>query len=630
MGNRTSIRRRSAWVLVITPILAVAGATMSASSQAAVQVPRIVGSQATGSAHGAPDVTPSQVNQLDCNGYSTKYTALNPGQKMRCTDPLSTRTEWYDGEKYIRGYRFTDNGHYIGHDEPSVKFISHAAGSGNTMTYFMRLPVDPKKQPTADGSVTDYNELSIAPWFGLPMCDSHSYPENPCKPDSDSNSGEIGNPKAAGSAFMELQLYPPGDAPFVDDVSCTRYQWCGALTIDSLESKFNFVDLNPACEEPQNFAFLQRNGVPTGPPGPQQADAKSLTPNAQTLLMNPGDVLRISISDPAAGFTTRITDLTTGQSGYMVASAGNGFAATNYKTCAGIPHTFHAEYSTARQRNQVPWAALEGGVIMQQEIGHSEACNSVTHALGISEPGFSDPNVFQSCMGGSEGKDAVGEGPCNPSTGVCQHSTTEGPTGPVACPSDNSGSGDLCEFADAECFPKGTRVVTFNGVAVKEHAAVAQCLDNYFQNGDLDWDGTSYQTYTWPNGSPDHPTAASYIGPFDAAGHLYPLIQFETDAPGSESLCNVSTGKDCVVKPLGSKFYPFWTLNDSQQLAGVPAPHAACVWNFGNVLPGVTTQKFGRDAEYGKSDVDRYGGTDASKVMANPAATGNCPAFTLP
>jgi len=52
---------------------------------------------------------------------------------------------WYDGKYVIRGYRFTDNGHYIGHDEPSVKFISHAAGSGNTMTYFMKLPRDPKK-----------------------------------------------------------------------------------------------------------------------------------------------------------------------------------------------------------------------------------------------------------------------------------------------------------------------------------------------------------------------------------------------------------------------------------------------------------------------------------------------------
>ena len=629
MAHQTLMRRRSAWVLALAPVLAVAGLTFATSSQAAAARPARTASAARVTASHLKQVTPKRVNQLDCNGYSTKYKALNVGWKMHCTDPLSTHKVWYDGKYVIRGYRFTDNGHYIGHDEPSVKFISHAAGSGNTMTYFMKLPRDPKKQPTASGSVTDYNELSIAPWFGLPMCDPASYPQNPCTPDSDSNSGGIGDPNAAGSAFMELQLYPPGDAPFFDDISCTRHQWCAAVTIDSLEAKFNFADLNTACEEPTNFAFLQDNGVPAGPPSPQLADLATDTPNAHTLLMNPGDVLKISITDPAAGFTTRITDLTTGQSGYMVASAGNGFMDTNYKTCAGMPHTFHAEYSTASKRNQVPWAALEGGVIMQQEIGHSEACNSVIHSLPISGGGFTDKDVYQTCIGGSEGEHAVGEGPCSLSTGICQHSSTEGTTGPIACPSDNDGSGELCEYSDAECFPKGNRVVTFNGVATKEHASVAQCLDNFFQNGDLDWDGTSYQKYTWPDGSPDHPTAARYIGPFDAAGNLYPQIQFESDAPASEVLCNTTTGENCVLKPLGSKFYPFWSLNHSQQLAGVPAPAAACVWNFGNVLPGVTTRPFGEDAEYGTSDVERFGGTDISGVMANPAATGSCPSFRI-
>jgi len=608
--------------------MTIASFAMAASSQAAVMRPA---SQATAVAsHASQQVKPNAVNQLDCNGYSTKYKALSPGQKMRCTDPLATHTVTYDGKKVIRGYRFVDNGHYIGHDEPSVKFISHAAGSGNTMTYFTKLSTDPTKAPTANGSVTDYNELSIAPWFGLPICDPHSYPQNPCKPDSDSNTGSISNPKDAGSAFMELQFYPPGDAPFADDISCSRTQWCVAMTIDSLESQFNFVGLNPACEEPVNFAFLQRNGVPAGPPSPQLANLATDTPNGQTLKLNPGDVLKVSITDPAAGFTTTVSDLTTGQTGSMVASSANGFMDTNFKTCDGIPHTFHAEYSTASKKNQVPWAALEGGVLMQQEIGHSESCNSVAHPLSLSEFGgtFTD-TVFQTCIGGSEGKSAVGEGPCNPSTGVCTKATTEGKGGPVACPSNNAGSGKLCEYSDAECFPKGDRTVMMNGVATKEHAAVAQCLDNFFQNGDLDWDGTPYQASAWPDGTSNHPTAFRYIGPFTGSGNPYPQIQYETDAPASESLCNVSTGSDCLVKPLGSKFYPFWSLNNSQQLAGAHAPSGACVWNFGNVLPGVTTRTFGKDAQYGNSDVARFGGTNASAVLPNPAVNGNCPSFNL-
>jgi hypothetical protein len=118
------------------------------------------------------------------------------------------------------------------------------------MTYFMQLGVDPKEAPTPDGTVSDYAELSIAPWFGLPLC------------------------------------HP-------------------------------------------NFAYVQRNGVPTGPPSPQLANEFTLAPNAQTLLMNQGDSLRVKLEDTPAGFKMTVDDLTTGRSGFMVASAANGFTNTN-------------------------------------------------------------------------------------------------------------------------------------------------------------------------------------------------------------------------------------------------------------------------------------------------------------
>jgi hypothetical protein len=175
--------------------------------------------------------------------------------------------------------------------------------------------------------------------------------------------------------------------------------------------------------------------------------------------MNGGDVLKISIYDPPDGLTAMITDLTTHRTGWMVASAANGFMNTNISTCDGTPFTFHAEYNTAKQQNQVPWAALEGGVIMEQEIGHSEACNSVANQdpYSANYPGgqsYSDPDTYDTCDGGSEGPNAIGEGPCNPLTFICQNSTTQGPTGPVACPTEDSNSGALCEFADGFCFPK--------------------------------------------------------------------------------------------------------------------------------------------------------------------------------
>ncbi len=623
MGGRLRLRHRSAWVLVLTPAIGLAGMSMAGVGQAATASPaRTAASQPKVVASHVTSVKPNRVNQLDCNGYSRKYKSLDPQGRGRCTDPVNRHGKKVHG-KWV-STRFEDNDHYIGHDEPSVKFISHAAGSGNTMTYLMRLPVDPGKQPTASGSVTKYGELSVAPWFGLPLCDPNSYPQNPCKPDSDLNTG-LGASTDAGSAFMELQFYPPGFAPFQDNVSCTRTRWCSALTIDSLEATADFT-LNPNCVEPVNFAYLQRNGGPAGPPSPQLSDNSTLTPNGQTLKMRSGDVLRVSISDPAGGFTTRIDDLTTHQSGFMVASAGNGFMNTDVNTCNGTPHTFHAEYATAAQQNQVPWAALEGGVLMQQEIGHFESCNSVKNQFPISAfgGGFTDNNVFQTCLGGSEGKNAVGEGPCDPDTGVCTVATTQGPTGPVACPSNNAGSGLNCEFSDGACFKKGNRTVKVNGVARREHMPVAGCLDNLFQNGDLDFDGTSYQSGTWPDGSPNQPTSFRYIGPFSKSGHLYPQIQFESNVPASEILCDTTTGAGCDVKPQGSDFYPFWTLNDIQRLDGTDAPRGACVWNFGNTLPGVTKRAFGKDAQYGTPDLARFGGTNTSPVLSNPATTGNC------
>jgi hypothetical protein len=505
-----------------------------------------------------------------------------------------------------------------------VKFISSAKGSGNTMNYAMRIPKDPTKAPTATASVTDYSELSVAPWFGLAMCDGHSYPQNPCKPDSDSNLGSISNPADAGSAFMEMQFYPPGNTPLIDGASCSATQWCAALNIDSLECTFNFVSCNTGCEEPVNFALIQTDGVPAGPPAPQRPDAATFLGNAKTLRMNPGDVVTVDFTDPASGFTVKLDDLTTGQQGFMQASAANGFTDTNMADCSGNPFTWHAEYSSAKKQNQTPWAALEGGVLMQQEIGHGEACSSLIAKDGdsVSYQGggsYVDPNVFQTCMGGQEGKGKRGEGPCNPATGTCQGSETEGPNGPTRCTASTS----HCEFSDGFCLPKGTRAVTVNGTASTESSRLNFCYQNQFENGDLDYDGTSYSP-DWPNGSSNFPQSFEYSGP-TTNGHSYPSVQYETDGPASEQLCNIGTGANCVVPPVGAtgKFYPFWSATNKETLTGVTGAQP-CLWNFGNDIKGITTNDFGKFKQYGHPDLARFGGTTISKVLPNPALKSTC------
>jgi hypothetical protein len=91
--------------------------------------------------------------------------------------------------------------------------------------------------------------------------------------------------------------------------------------------------------------------------------------------MNRGDLLVVHLHDSPNGLVTEIRDLTSHTTGYMTASAANGFASTNQVTCAGTPYSFHPEYNTAAAVNIVPWAALQLGVSLDIETGHYEAAD---------------------------------------------------------------------------------------------------------------------------------------------------------------------------------------------------------------------------------------------------------------
>src|SRR5919109_981443 len=175
-------------------------------------------------AAGGTRVQPRAAGELDCNGLSRIQRSVKP--TMVCADPRLSPTE-----------RFEDNGHYIGHDEPAIRFVSSRPGSGNDTTWTERLGVDPRRLPTTGhpgSDVTHYFELTIAPWFSTDVCDPKSDPQLPCRPHSDANAPH-GRYPGAGAAFVEVQFYAPGFAPFIDSISCDNTHWCSALTIDSLE-----------------------------------------------------------------------------------------------------------------------------------------------------------------------------------------------------------------------------------------------------------------------------------------------------------------------------------------------------------------------------------------------------------
>ncbi|HEU5382198.1 MAG TPA: hypothetical protein VFV38_42835 [Ktedonobacteraceae bacterium] len=454
---------------------------------------------------------------LDCNGFSlTGQKAFLPPSK--CTDPRGPN-----------GQRLEDNGHYLGHDEPAVQFNSQAPGSGNNVQYMLTLP----REHHLPATQTFENQIAF--WLSMALCDPGSFPQAPCKPDTDQN------PNQAGSAFLEMQFYPPGFAPFISQISCDTTHWCASLHINSLECTAGFAMCNNDCLETTNFAFIQMDGVPTGPAGPAVQTAASFTPNAQTLLMNQGDRLKITINDTPGdingGVTTRIDDLSTGKSGFMIASAAHQFQSLNVNDCSPTNFSFHPEYSTARFGNFVPWAALQANIGFSSEIGHFEV-----------------------------------------------------------------GTGDS-DDDDAPCFTTSPTSI------------LAGCIGS-----DLDFDGTSYQA-DWPDGTSHTATSLKLSSPRSASNgssnyhNQFPIIQYETDVLASETSCQPD-GSGCVLPPPGASFYPFYSVSGGDRDAFSFFGDGGCSFEFGNLTHGVND--FGKDAQYGTSNLPWFFGTASSGPMANP------------
>jgi len=522
-------------------------------------------SATTGAANAASTrVAPNSVGELDCNGLSPIQHPVKPA--VMCQDPRGTKAG--DG-------RFYENGKYIGHDEPSVRFISNQPGSGDNVTFTERLPLEPNALPTVahpGRDVTHTFELTIAPWFSIDVCDPQSAPQNPCAPESDANAPQ-GTYPGAGAAFVELQFYPPGFAPFTDNISCDNAHWCSALNIDSLEcvgGGFAPPNCNQNCTEPVNFAFVQTNGVPTGPPSPQLSDGDSFTPNQHTLLMNPGDLIRVRLFDARIrgghALEAQETDLSTGQSGFMIASAANGFMNTSVVDCSGTPFNFEPEYSTARAQNVIPWGFGPYMINSEFEVGHFEPCTSLQNPVTSTGDTY-----YTNCLG----------------------------------PYETSTENSALEPDDAPCYPFGD---THGGTASPNLVTGCDVFTDAI--GDLDYDGTPYYP-DWPNSiTPDlFPSTFLQYQPTTGSGQGYPEIQFVTDNSATQFItgCDPESGMNCVLPPPGpGHFYPYWT---QARVGGV------CVWEFGNVRNGNT---FGGDKQWGKVGPTTLGAF-ASPIRPNPS-----------
>jgi hypothetical protein len=466
-----------------------------------------------------------------------------------------------------------DEGYYVGHDEPALLFYSDVPGSGNSSVYRLRLPKDPPLLPKQDGSGGTWNfQLHPAFWFGMAMCDDqggpnpggspNAGPNIPCVPDSDSNIYNSPDParhdyigRHPGTAFMEMQFYPPG---WFTSNSAT--QWTAALNIDTFSTNDNTgQDNNPSCPgEYVNFAFIQTDGIPF-PAGSPSPLGPFVSTNANTLFMNPGDELIVTIRDTAHGLRITVRDLTTHQTGFMVASAANGFAAVRFDpngtdcnfATHNLPQDFHPTYATSSERTRVPDAAHSYNVAFSDEIGHWEYCSSV------------DGN------------------------GVCASTAANDPPG-----LDDSNCGSAALAALLGLVPIGG------------------CLDE-----DDDFDGVAYRNNTWPgtlrdpnrdaqyHAEPVIFSSPQYFGREGDKGN-YSRIAFEANMPRIEGFttpkcqrhlanpADPNPGAGCVNPPKGASFYPFYTTRfDDEQ---------GCRWQLGGrFIPGTLQDFGGSSKEYG-------------------------------
>jgi hypothetical protein len=531
-------------------------------------------------------LTLSLVTMAGAQAATSRANTAQTHKNINCA--VSTAcTEVQDSEEVF------GEGKYVGHDEPSTLFYSNQPGSGNQMAYTLKLPTDPTPGPgNVPGAGQSFNfQLHPAFWFGMAMCATQSYPlqVNTCTPDSDSNifdGQDAAHPMSQhpGTAFMEMQFYPPGWVSWPAGNSCDPTRWCAALNIDSLaEDPINGTTLNPTCAsttglEYVNFAFITKNGHAQAPANPVQSTLATFTPNpTQDLFMNSGDTLIVSLRDTAHGLRIDIIDLTSGQAGSMTASAANSFGQVHYDptgtSCINNPYDFHPMYSTSSEHTRVPWAAHSYNIAFADETGHFDYCDNVDTSVGA-------------CVG-NEGA---------------------------------AGDQEPADGDDFGCFPANASLLI----------QVSGCLGT-----NTGFDGAPYHP-VWPDGNTSlHPTSIQFSSPVTGFGNEYSRVAFEADLPRIEAPdqggnCDRTTGANCTLIPVTDdgqpvNFYPFFSVHQGSH---------GCTWLLGNDIPGQTTNDFGKNSQFGSLlflDYLIFGGGGATRHITdnfrNVVATNPCPAI---
>ena len=302
--------------------------------------------------------------------------------------------------------------------------------------------------------------------------------------------------------------------------------------------------------------------------------------------MNPGDVVTVSTHRPASGFTVKLDDLTTGQTGFIQASADERLHRHQHVRLLRQPvhlarrvqHGQEAEPgAVGRARG---WRADGAGDRPRRSLlrllASKERSPSATARQVPTPTRTSSRPAAAAWKAGARRVRARATRPRAPAR-------TPRPRARTARSRARRPRAD-CEFSDGLLPAQGDQVGHRSAARpAKEFEPVSTCEQNQFENGDLDFDGTGYRK-DWPNGSEQVPADV----PVPRAVHerAVPTCRSSSRRTSRRRRTCVTSAPAPAVRPRRSGrpgFYPFWSLTSKQKLTGV-AGRGTCLWNFGNVI----------------------------------------------
>lgn len=234
-----------------------------------------------------------------------------------------------------------------GHDEPAIDPISNVPGTGQDITWTIKLPTSSRARSLLDFGPTF--------WVGATLSDPSSL---------------------ANSVFSELQFYP--DSTLAPQSGTDINTACTPLG-------FN-VNPDPGTWSVCDFSWGLYGNTSTGfTEVPAYVSVLDQTSDpSQPLYLHSGDRIRVHIFDSGdAGNDAEqvITDLTTGQSGTMIMNS-NATTGAGSGANPGVgdgPLTL--PYSTNTTNNAMPWGVVDGTPFaFSWEIGHSNIYTHPTQA----------------------------------------------------------------------------------------------------------------------------------------------------------------------------------------------------------------------------------------------------------